>query len=161
VRVSSSNWIRPVILAVSCLIIGFVGGWSLSNVGGDSVSLPEANVDVTVQRPAPATTTVAPVDAQVPARDAVVVQVLNGTGRAGLAASTTTRLKGLGYAKVSTGNTSSQSGATVVYFREGSRAAAERLAADLKVATVTAIAGTPLASGASGSAQVVVVLGTS
>jgi len=159
--VNSSNWIRPVILAVSCLIIGFVGGWSLSNVGGDSVSLPEANVDVTVQRPAPATTTVAPVDAQVPGRDVVVVQVLNGTGRAGLAAGTAAQLKGLGYAKVSTGNTSSLSGPTVVYFREGARAAAERLAADMKVATVSAIAATPLASSASGSAQVVLVLGPS
>lgn len=157
---SSSNWIRPVVLAVSCLILGFVGGWSLANVGGDSVTLPEASVDVTVQRPSPGTTTVAPVDEQVPDRAQVVVQVLNGTARTGLAASTAAQLKGLGYAKVAAGNTSAQSGPTVVYFRDGQRAAAQRLARDIQVDTVTAIAGTPLAASAPAAAQLVVVLGS-
>ena len=159
VGVSSSNWVRPVILAVSCLILGFVAGWSLANVGGDSVALPDASVDVTVAQPAPGTTTVTPPEEQVPARPDLVLVVLNGTTRNGLAAQTATQLKALGYAKISVGTRSGATGPTVVYYREGQKAAAERLAKDLGVSTATPIAGTPLASAAPGSAQLVVLLG--
>lgn len=156
--VSSSNWVRPVSLAVSCLILGFVGGWSLASIGGDDVTLPDASVDVTVEKPKPATTTV-DTQAATPDRGAVAVVVYNGTSTAGLAARTATQLRGVGYTSISTGNTSAQSGPTVVYYREGAKPAADRLAADLQVETVTPIAGTPLASSAPGIAQLVVVLG--
>ncbi len=43
-----SNVSRAVILAVSCLILGFVGGWTLANIGSDTVSLPDVNLDTTV-----------------------------------------------------------------------------------------------------------------
>ncbi len=160
VGVSSSTWIRPVVLAVSCLILGFVGGWVLAGVGGDEISLPNARVDVTVDRPTPKTTTVAPAqDVPPPARADVVVGVLNGTTRTGLAASTATTLKGLGYTTVSVGTASAQSGPTVIYYREGAKAAADRLATDLQVETVTELAGTPLEQSTAAGTQLVVLLG--
>ena len=82
-------------------------------------ALPDANVDVTVERPAPTTTTVAPVDAQVPARDAVVVQVLNGTAGPASRRLPPPGSRALAIRKVSSGNTSAQSGPTIVYFRKG------------------------------------------
>ncbi len=160
VGVSSSNWIRPVVLAVSCLILGFVGGWALASVGDDELALPDARVDVTVVDPAPKTTTVAPpAPAEPPARDKVVVSVMNGTTRAGLAASTARTLRGLGYSTVSIGTATARPGPTVVFYREGSRPAAEQLAKDLQVATVTALDGTPYAQSTAAGTQLVVLLG--
>ncbi len=160
VGMSSSTWIRPVVLAVSCLILGFVGGWALASVGGDEISLPDARVDVTVEKPTPKTTTVAPAaDAPPPARGDVVVSVLNGTTRTGLAASTATTLKGLGYTTVSVGTASARTGPTVIYFRAGAKAAADQLATDLQVETVTALDGTPLKQSAAAGTQLVVLLG--
>ena len=157
--VSSSSPLRPIVLAVSCLILGFVGGWSLANVGGSDVTLPDANVDVTVEQPAPKTTTVEPKVVEPPPRDVVAVSVLNGTTRAGLAATTATQLKGLGYTKVTSGNTSTQNGPTTVYYRKGARPAADQLAKDLQTQTVTAIDGTALAQSTPAGTQLVVVLG--
>jgi hypothetical protein len=158
--VSGSSWIRPVVLAVSCLILGFVGGWSLATLGGDNVSLPDASVDLTVQEPAPRTTTVETQAEQPPARNTVVVAVLNGTTRSGFAATTAAQLKTLGYTSVSTGNTPGQTGPTVIYYRDAAKLAADQLAKDMRVDTVTPIAGTPLALSAPASAQLIVVLGT-
>jgi hypothetical protein len=158
--VSSSNWIRPLVLAASCLIIGFVGGWALADVGGDGAALPDASVDVTVEEAAPKTTSVEqPEEAAAPARDSVAVSVLNGTTRAGYAATTATALKALGYTQVTSGNTPTQAGPTVVYFVEGAKPAADRLAKDLQTTAVKPIAGTPLEESAAGT-DLVVVLGT-
>ena len=157
--VSSSSPLRPIVLAVSCLILGFVGGWSLANVGGSDVTLPDANVDVTVERPAPKTTTVEPKVVEPPARQAVTVSVLNGTTRPGLAATTATQLKSLGYTKVTSGNTRTQTGPTTVYYRQGAKPAADQVAKDLQTQTITAIDGTPLAQSTPAGTQVVVVLG--
>jgi hypothetical protein len=145
------------VLAVSCLVLGFVGGWSLATVGGDDVKLPDANVDVTVEKPAPRTETVAPARGETPPERAqVTVAVLNGTGTAGLAAQTATQLKELGYAKVTTGNTPARTGPSVVYFRDGAKAAADRLAKDLKLESALPIEGTPLETA---EGQLVLVLG--
>jgi hypothetical protein len=144
---------------VSCLILGFVGGWSLASVGGDNVSLPDASVDVTVQEPTPRTTTVATRVERPPARNTVVVAVLNGTTRSGLAANTATQLRGLGYSSVTSGNAPAQTGPTVIYYRESAKLAADQLAKDMRVDTVTPIAGTPLAQSAPSTVQLVVVLG--
>ena len=71
----------------------------------------------------------------------------------------TTTLKGLGYTTVSVGTASAQSGPTVIYYREGAKAAADRLATDLLVETVTELAGTPLEQSAAAGTQLVVLLG--
>lgn len=155
----SATWVRPVVLAVSCLVLGFVGGWSLASIGGDEISLPEANVDVTVQEPAPGTTTVTPSVEEPPERGEVTVQVVNGVGTTGLAASTATRLGEAGYDDVSTGNITPVTGPTTVYYRVGMKAAAERLATDLQVTEVAPIAGSPVANTASSQAELVVLLG--
>jgi hypothetical protein len=149
-----------VVLAVSCLILGFVGGWSLASVGGKDVSLPDAKVDVTVQSPTPRTTTVETQAERPPARNTVAVSILNGTTRNGLAATTATRLKSLGYRTVTTGNTPGQTGPTVIYYRATAKLAADQLARDMQVGTVTPITGSALAQTAPSSAQLVVVLGT-
>ena len=128
-------------------------------MGGSDVTLPDANVDVTVERPAPKTTTVEPKVVEPPARQAVTVSVLNGTARAGLAATTATQLKSLGYTKVTSGNTRTQAGPTTVYYREGAKPAADQVAKDLQAQAVTAIGGTPLAQSTPAGTEVVVVLG--
>lgn len=161
---NGSNWIRPVVLAVSCLILGFVGGWSLASMGGDTVKLPDASVDVTVQEPAPRTDTPVataeqPTTAAAPDRAGVSVAVLNGSGVTGRAAQTATRLKGVGYSTVATGDAPRRSG-NVVYYRADQKPAADQLASDLQITEVTAIEGSPVATSAPASAQVVVVLGT-
>lgn len=158
--VSPSSWIRPVVLAVSCLVLGFVGGWALANVGGDELSLPDANVDVTVEQPAPKTNTLEAQTPVAPARDTIAVSVLNGTTRPGFAATTAETLKSRGYTKVTSGNTATQTGPTVVYYREGAQAAAEQLVADLQSGSASAIDGTPLAQSTPADTQLVVVLGT-
>ncbi len=157
--VSGSSWVRPVVLAVSCLILGFVGGWSLASVGGDEASLPDANVDVTVAAPTPRTTTVETQVERPPERSTVAVSVLNGTTRSGFAASTATQLKSLGYTTVTSGNTSARNGPSVIYYRETAKLAADQLAKDLQVATVTPIGGTPIAQATPSTVQLVVVLG--
>ena len=159
--VSSANVVRPVVLAASCLVIGFVGGWALANVGGDGVSLPAANIDVTVEQPAPKTSTVdTPPEATAPERDSLVVSVLNGTTRPGFAATTATSLKGLGYTTVTSGNTPTKDGPTTVYYREGLKAAADQLASDLQTTTVAPIEESPVATSADAATQLIVILGT-
>ncbi len=155
----TSHWARPVVLAVSCLILGFVGGWALATVG-DQTTLPDARVDVTVDPPAPKTTTVDPrAAAEPPARGEVTVNVLNGTTQSGLAASTAATLKGLGYTTVATGNASTKTGPSVVYFADGQRPAADQLATDLQIQTVTPLAGSPVAQTAGGGSELVVFIG--
>ncbi len=157
---AASNWVRPVVLGASCLVLGFVGGWTLANVGGDTVSLPEANVDVTVEPSAPKTASVAEPVEKTPERGTVSVAVLNGTTTPGRAAQTATQLKELGYTTVATGNIGTQSGPSTVYFVAGAKPGADQLAKDLQLSTVTPIEGTAIAadSEAAGS-KVVLVLG--
>ncbi len=178
---NGSNWIRPVILAVSCLILGFVGGWTLASVGGDTVDLPDASLDVTVGDTTAATDGT-PTGAQTgtgeqpagtdtgtatggetpdapPARDTVNVAVLNGSGVNGKAGETATTLKGLGYTTVQTGNAATRSG-DVVYYRADAKPAADQVAADLRIAEVSPIEGAAIASSAPAAAQVIIVLGT-
>ena len=156
---NAKAWVRPVVLAVSCLILGFVGGWSLATIGGDEVALPAANVDVTVEEPAPSTTNVTETEATPPARDAVAIQVLNGTTTDGLAAKTATTIKSLGYTKVAVDTGPSQTGPTTIYYRDNQKLAAEQLAKDMQLTEVQPIAGTPLETSAAASAQVIVLLG--
>lgn len=157
----AANVVRPIVLAASCLVIGFVGGWSLANIGGDDISLPAANVDVTVAEPTPKTTSVtAPVAEEVPDRAAVAISVLNGTTRNGFAAATATQLKALGYTTITTGQGPSASGSTTVYYRSGSQPAGERLAEDLQTQAVEPLDGSDLEASAQPGTQLVVLLGT-
>jgi hypothetical protein len=158
---ATSNWVRPVVLGASCLVLGFVGGWTAASIGDDTVALPDAKVDVTVEPSAPKTTSVAEPVAKPPERSTVSVAVLNGTTTPGRAAQTAAQLKDRGYTTVATGNTGTVAGPTVVYFRQGAKPGADLLATDLQVTRVSPIEGTSIAADAEATkSQVVVVLGT-
>jgi hypothetical protein len=89
-------------------------------------------------------------------RGATTVSVLNGTGSNGLAAKVQQQLVGAGYKEGIRDN--AQGGpTTVVYFQEGSRAAARDVARRLRTTDVRPIDPQTLAAG--GTAKVVVILG--
>jgi hypothetical protein len=169
---ASAGWVRPLVLAASCLVLGFVGGWVLRGDGGKSVVLPAAPTDAvatTPSRPRVVTTpTARPPKAARVSRATVTVAVLNGSGVGGLAGKTSARAVSAGYAqdKVVVGNAPAQSGPSTVYYRPGARAAAQQAGRDLGIAKVlpipTGTAGTDLISltPEAASSQVVVVLGT-
>jgi len=180
-------WVRPVALVVSCLIIGFVGGWIFRGDDGPVTVLaptPEGDASevpvVTTgggggtgttgtattgtgtsggTATAPSTTA-AQEPAAPPDRADIAVAVLNGTTTTGLAAKTAGEAEGLGYTGVTAGNAPTSTDPTIVYFRQGQRAAAQRVARDLQVGSVEQLpASGPLAQAAPDGAEVVVVLG--
>jgi hypothetical protein len=184
--------VRPVLLVVSCLVIGFVAGWILRGDDGPVTVLaptPEgeqAEVPVittpgggrgtgtsgggtsttgtgttggTPTAP-PATTTAAEEPTAPPDRADIALAVLNGTSTTGLAAQTAGEAEGLGYVGVTAGNAPTSTSPTIVYFRPGQRAAAQRVARDLQVSAVQQLpASGALAGAAPDEAEVVLVLG--
>jgi hypothetical protein len=167
-RQDSTEWVRPLILAISCLVLGFVGGWVARGGEENPVTLPEAGgepiVTTPVQPPPPAVTETEPLPPApppLPERSEVALAVLNGTTQQGLAAQTATRAQGLGYTGATPGNAPAQAGPTVVYFRAGNEQIALRVAQDLGLssAQVQAFPEDGAFSEAPAGAQVVVVLG--
>jgi hypothetical protein len=182
-------WVRPVALVVSCLVIGFVGGWILRGDDGPVTVLAptpegeEAEVPVittpgggggggrtsttggtgtgTTGGTAAPTTTTAPAEpAAPPDRADIALAVLNGTNVTGLAAQTAGEAEGIGYVGVTTGNAPTSTAPTIAYFRAGQRAAAQRVARDLQVGAVQQLpASGALADAAPDEAEVVLVLG--
>jgi hypothetical protein len=110
---------------------------------------------------APATTTAAEEPtAPPPDRADIALAVLNGTSTTGLAAQTAGEAEGLGYVGVTAGNAPTSTSPTIVYFRPGQRAAAQRVARDLQVGAVQQLPATgALANAAPDQAEVVLVLG--
>ena len=151
-------WARPAALVVACLIIGFVGGWVLRGDDGPTTVL--ANTPGSGSGAA-AGTTAAEAPAAPPDRADVGLAVLNGTDTAGLAGDTAAQAQSFGYQGVTAGNApAGTTGPSVVYFREGQRPAAERVATDLEFDQVRQLPGSgPLSEAAPEGAQVVVVLG--
>jgi len=167
------------VLGVSCLVIGFVFGWVARGGGDGSSSLvdrtpPTRTVTTTTTAPSTSTapTGTSPSDTTgttgttgtaplPPDRSTVRLAILNGTGVTGLAGRTATTAEGDGYVNVATGNAPAQSGASVVYFRPGSRDAAQQVAQDLEISGGVAAlpAGGALAQAAPPDADVIVVLG--
>ena len=144
------GWLRPLILGLSCLIIGFVGGWFLRGDGGGATVLPPANdgngTQTTGVQPAPVSTAGPPPAPPAPARADVRMVVLNATDVNGLAARTKAKAEGLGYVGVGVGNAPQDGKPTIAYYKTGSKAAAQRAARAL--------------AAAGPDVQVVVVLGT-
>jgi len=155
-------WWRPLALALSCLVIGFVLGWAV--FGGDEPGTlaPAAPGGAQAVDTSPRGTTV---DAQdeppgPPPRSEVQVAVLNGTDVDGLAARTAGEAEALGYADVIAGNAPTTAGPSTVYFRPGERPSAERLARDLDVAGVEPLPGDGgIAAAVPAGAAVALVLG--
>ena len=162
----TNSWVRPLILGLSCAILGFVGGWVINKGNGPSVTIPKDNRNFSNAATAPAgrTTTVqeqgsgTDTTAAVPPpdRESIVVAVLNGTSKGGLAATTAGRLRTIGYSRVSTGNVPTAPGQSTTYFRTGQRPAAGRVAEDLSLGQL--LTALPATIEAPPAAQVVVVL---
>ena len=176
-------WVRPVALVLSCLVIGFVGGWILRGDDGPVTVLApqpsgdQAEVPVvttpggtgttgtgtsggTATTPGGTTTTAPAEPAAPPDRADISLAVLNGTSTQGLAAQTAGEAEGLGYVGVTAGNAPTSSDPSIVYYRGGQRAAAQRVARDLQVAAVQQLpASGALAAAAPDGAEIVVVLG--
>ncbi len=152
-------------LAISCLVIGFVVGYMVADDGGPATVVAGGTTPTEAETPtetAPAGTTVtAEEEPPPPEPEAVAVTVLNGTSVTGLAAQTAEQLAGLGYADVATGNAPAVSGPTTVYYRDGAEAAAEQLAEDAGAAGGAAPlpATGELADAVPADAQVALVLG--
>ncbi len=179
----ANQWARPVLLAVSCIVIGFVIGWFARGDGG-GVVLP------TVAEAVQTTATVASVDTTgtsttfdttgttattdttgttggtvtgAPARDQINLVILNGTETAGLAGKTQTQAESIGYTTVGVGDAPETQATTVAYYRTGEQAAAQQVAADLGAQTEEALTdGSPIESAAvtvQPDVDVVLVLG--
>ena len=137
-RGGTNAWARPVLLGVSCIVIGFVIGWFARGDGG-GVTLPPvgtaiettATVSTTGTTGTTATTdTTGATVSGAPARDQIKLVVLNGTETAGLAAKTQAQAEAIGYVNVGKGNAAVQP-TTIAYYRTGEDAAAKQVAADL------------------------------
>jgi len=179
----ANQWARPVLLAVSCIVIGFVIGWFARGDGG-GVVLP------TVADAVETTATVASVDTTgtsttfdttgttattgttgttggtvtgAPARNQINLVILNGTETAGLAGKTQTQAESIGYTTVGIGDAPETQATTVAYYRTGEQAAAQQVAADLGAQTEEALTdGSPIESAAvtvQPDVDVVLVLG--
>ncbi len=188
-RGGTNAWARPVLLAVSCIVIGFVIGWFARGDGG-GVILPPVGSAIQTTATVPATdTTAITMDTTAttgvsttgtsttgvsttdttgstvsgaPARGQINLVVLNGTTTAGLAAKMQVQAQDIGYMKVGKGNSPVQP-TTVAYYRTGQDAAAQQVAADLgAVSEKPLVAGSTIESAAvtvQPDVDVVLVLG--
>jgi len=167
-------WVRPAALVISCLVIGFIGGWVLRGDDGPATVLAPPAPEAAGEAPAvtaggattapattaPEATTAAEEPAAPPARDQIQLAVLNATDVQGAAGLRADEAESLGYTGVTAGNAPTATGPDTVYFRAGAEAAAGRVAADLQVDQVTALPATgALASAAPADAQVILVIG--
>lgn len=187
-RGGTNAWARPVLLAVSCIVIGFVIGWFARGDGGGLTLPPVGQAIETTATVAPTDTTAtsaaidtmgtaATVDTSgttgttgttgssisgAPARDQIKLVVLNGTATAGLAAKTQAQAQAIGYVNVGKGNAAVQP-TTIAYYRTGQDAAAKQVAADLGAQSEDAlVAGSTIESAAvtvQPDVDVVLVLG--
>lgn len=161
-------WVRPVALVVSCLVIGFAGGWVVRGDDGPVTVLAPAQSGgssgagattggATVTAPAttgPATPT------PPPDRADITLVVLNGTTESGGAGRIAAQAESLGYQGVTADNAPTSTDPSVVYFRPGRRPAAVRVGRDLEVDAIRALPRSgALADAAPESADVVLVLG--
>lgn len=179
---SRADWVRPVVLAASCLVLGFVAGWALRGGEESPIVIPQAAAEPTqttreenppapppaatdTTATAPQTTTEVepppPPPPTLPEAATIKVAVLNGSGVTGLAGRTATQIEGLGYSGVTPGNTTGQTGPTIVYYRPEQELAARKVAQDLGygLSQVKELTAAVPAGEAPADAQVIVVLG--
>ena len=177
------------LLAVACIVIGFVIGWFARGDGGGVVLPTVADaVQTTATVSTTATTATAPTGtstvgttdttgisttgttgttgatvAGAPARDQINLVILNGTETTGLAAKTQAQAESIGYSNVGVGDAPATQANTVAYYRTGEDAAAQQVAADLGAQTEQALtAGSGIESAAvtvQPDVDVVLVLG--
>lgn len=157
---------RYAAVAAAGLVVGFLITWFVF------VRSDDGNVTVLPSSPAPSaststtagttvSTTATPSAAPaLPKPAEIKLAVLNGTTIAGFAAKTAARAQGLGYAGVTAGNTPTTADPTAVYFRDGKRPSAQRVAKDLGLTVIKPLPATgAVATNAPAAADVVIVLG--
>ncbi len=177
-RGGTNAWARPVLLVVSCIVIGFVLGWFARGDGG-GVILPPVGAAIQTTATVPTTDTTAitmdttattgtstTTDSTVsgaPARGQINLVVLNSTDAAGLAAKAQAQAQAIGYMNVGKGDSPVAQPTTVAYYRTGQDAAAQQVAADLgAVSERPLVAGSTIESAAvtvQPDVDVVLVLG--
>ncbi len=187
-RGGTNAWARPVLLVVSCIVIGFVLGWFARGDGG-GVILPPVGAAIQTTATVPTTDTTAitmdttattgvsttgtsttgtstTTDSTVsgaPARGQINLVVLNSTQTAGLAAKAQAQAQAIGYMNVGKGDSPVAQPTTVAYYRTGQDAAAQQVAADLgAVSERPLVAGSTIESAAvtvQPDVDVVLVLG--
>lgn len=159
------------VLVAACLIIGFVGGWVFRGDDGPvTILAPAAPIDSgatgsvttggTSTAPSSRTATAPVTPAAPPDRADISLIVLNGTSENGLAGRIAAQAESLGYSGVTAGNAPTSTSPSIAYFAPGRRAAAQRVAKDLQVATVQVLpASGALADAAPDGIDVALVLG--
>ena len=161
---------RGALLLAVAVILGIVllqqfdSGIDTGTQVSTDTSLPGDDEETTTTRrigltTVPQTTTTV---ARARAKGDVRVLVANGAGIRGLGASTTTHLRGLGYATLSPVDATTSVEKTAVQFAEGYEAEARELAATLSLpaAVVARQSSPPVAAADLGDAKVIVILGT-
>ncbi len=157
----ANQWARPVLLAVACIVIGFVIGWFARGDGGGVVLPTVANaVETTATVSTTSTTdttgttgttgttdttgttgttgttdTTGATVSGAPARDKINLVILNGTETSGLAAKTQAQAESIGYSNVGIGDAPATQATTIAYYRTGEDPAAQQVAADLGAQT--------------------------
>lgn len=149
-----NQWARPVLLAVACIVIGFVVGWFARGDGG-GVVLPtvadavqttatvaqvdtlgtSTTFDTTGTTATTGTTDTTGTTAGTVARDQINLVILNGTTTSGLAAKTQSQAESIGYTTVGVGDAPETQATTIAYYRTGKDAEAKQVAADLGAQT--------------------------
>lgn len=135
----SSPWrtatlVASAVAALELVILAVLGVMLLADPVSQHVrDAAEAKVFAPVAKPRPAAT----IDEPKLSRAETSVIVLNGNGRAGAAAESAAKVRGLGYAIGNVGNAPrSDVMRTIVMYRAGYQPEAARLAADLKLKIV-------------------------
>jgi len=136
------------------LVFGLVVGYLVSG-GGSTTTVTQTATVTTAAKP------VAPAASGADSRPEINLAVLNGSGEAGLAASTAELVKGMGYVKVTEGNAPSQVAADRVMYRPGAEAQARQVAADLKAGAPVPLSDSSGIAAAAPDADVVAVMGPS
>jgi hypothetical protein len=163
---ATRHWLALAAVAAAFLVVGFAAGWLLRGDGGEATVLPAtvAGAGADAEPPGADAPRAAPAaDPSPPTarpRAQVEVVVLNGVGRAGLAAETAERLRRQGYERLAVGDAPPRAEPSTAFFVAGVRAEAERLRRDLELsAPPRALPDGPIRDLVPPAAQVVVVLG--
>lgn len=145
-------------LAVAgALLVGF-----LANSGGGGTVTQTVTATRTVKAPAAAAAGAAVGASGAASRSAITLAVLNGSGRAGLAASTASQARALGYTSVTESNSPQPATSDRVLYRHGAQAKARQVATDLNLpAPLPAAQDAAVTAPQARAAEVIVVLGSS
>ncbi len=144
----------PVVAAA--LVGGLFIGYVVSSGGGGTTTITDVKtVTAPLEATAPGGVTPSPESS----RATISLALLNGSGEAGLAATTGQEARGIGYQDVTEGNAPAPVQADIVMYREGSAPQAARVAEDLGLPAPELATADDPALAAAPDADVVVLLG--